>query len=198
MREEFLRAARQNPKSPIADAVRGIERTQFEGRRAERRAKELEKLGGRFEYIGNNWLNQIMGNPITISIRDLRKEWGEELLPQLSNSEVSERPQIISRLAKGLMLSENLNSSYRVTVASVILNNPLGELSQMFITKKISPASKVFLQAISDISGYSRKQKALFGNFMNGRKDLQGSVTLPQTFPAVAEWLVQQNNTAKT
>lgn len=51
MKEEFLKLARENPKSPIAGFVRGVERTQQEELQAERRTRDIERWGRRFEYI---------------------------------------------------------------------------------------------------------------------------------------------------
>ena len=196
MREAFRKAAEQNPNSPTTKIVKGVAQSQWKERQAQRHARELEKLGGRFEYIGKKYLSHRVGSYVSISMRALKEEW-HELPPLLANIEESERPELISSLAKGLMLSENLNSSYHSVVAARILNNSLDELSQMLSRKRFSMASLVFFDVISDISGHSKEQKASFRDFMNKRDDLHGSVSLPQVFPAVAEWLVQQNNAAK-
>jgi hypothetical protein len=160
---------------------------QYREGQVERRKRELDKLGGRFEYIGREWLTHGMVNSVVR--RKVKEEW-HELPPLLANIEEGERPQLISRLAKSLRLSENSNSSYRV-IAARILNNRLEGPSQMLSTKRFSTVSEVFFEYISDIAGYSKEQKALFRDFMNKREDLNGSISLPQTFPAVAEWLVQ-------
>jgi len=194
MREAFRKAANQNPDSKLAGVIKNIEYSQYTERRAERHARELEKLGGRFEYVGNMWLNRIMGNPIPILRTELRREWHQELLLQLHNNiEENDRPQLISRIADGLMLSERSNSSYKVISERTILSHPFRGLSD----ERFSPASKYFFQIVADISGYSENEKTDFRNFVVERVDIHGYSKLTDVFPAVAEWLVQQYNTAK-
>lgn len=189
MREAFLKLARENPKSPIAGIVRGVELTQSEELQAERRTRDLERWGRKFEYIGNSWFHRHGPD----SVEKIREEW-PRLQQLLAGMQESERRQMISRLADGLNVSEKkLPSEYRVMAALEMLNNPLVKVEEMFSGRGFSPASNVFIEVIGDLSGYSKEQRASFGNFMNRREDLRGSVTLPQTFPAVAEWLVQQS-----
>lgn len=199
MREAFREAARENPKSPISGVVRGVERKQYEERKAERHARELDKLGGRLEYIGRVWLNHRMRNHVSISMRTLKEEW-KELPPLLANIEESERVELIGRLAKGLMLSEErTNAYYKQTAIRRILENPLEDIQAIFAKKtRFSPASEAFFEALTDICGYSKEQKASFKEFMSSREDLSGLVRLPQTFPAVAEWLVQSRNDSQS
>lgn len=142
-----------------------------------------------FEYIGNSWFYRDGPD----SVEKIREEW-PRLQQLLAGMQESERRQMISKLADGLGISEKgLNDYYRKLAITIMLNNPVEEMAQMFNQKKFSPASKVFFEALSDISGYSKEQKVLFRDFMNKREDLQGSVTLSQIFPAVAEWLVQES-----
>lgn len=203
MREAFRRAVEKKPGTKIEDILKKVDRSQYKERRAERHAGDLERMGGRFERIGSSWLYLRLG-PLAMppiqgltSDKKIREEW-QRLQTPLVNMSKNERPQMISKLTDGLELSEEgLNAYYRQLVVGEILDNPLGQVQEMFSKTRFSSASKAFFGVLSDISGYSKEQRTSFKDFMNKRKDLRGSVSLPQTFPAIAEWFVQQSNVTK-
>lgn len=189
MKEALIKAARKNPKSPLANVVRNVEQAQNEERHAERKARELGKLGGRFEYVGKVWLNHKMGN--SVFVKTLREEW-KELPPLLANIDENNRAELVAKLAKGLMLWENINSSYDILLRSTTLKNPLKQQQRRSYERKFSPEAQLFLAVVGEISGNSQEQQASFLNSMsNSRKLPQGLVSLDQTFPLIGEYLVQ-------
>lgn len=191
MREAFQKALKEKSNPVLKDVLERADRLQHKER-------ELENLKRRFRYIGESWvrLKEYHAFPTGkgLSSEDKVKEAWQRTYPLLVKISKEKRPQVVNQLAEGLNISEeNLNRNNRIRFVSSILGNPLGELSNALSTNRFSPASIVFFEDIGRISGYSREQNVLFKDFMYQRNDLHGSVLFPQTFPAVADWLIAQS-----
>ena len=192
IRAALQRALSEKPNRSIRKMFVDAERSQYEERETRRHRIELDKLGGRFEWIGSVWSNQIMGKSIVISVKEVKQEW-QELLSRLASTEEEERTQLISKLAHGLMLSEDQD------LEGIRRNIVVGDNQNIFDRKRFTPASRVFLRTVAELSDYSAKQSKSFEGFVNKRVDWShGLVTLPQTFPVVADWFVQSRNSPQS
>jgi hypothetical protein len=161
----------------------------------DRRKQEAEKLGGRFEHTGISWYHLILDIP-NMTARDIKKQWKEELLPQLASIEESERHEIIAHLARGLYLSEYPNSSGQRNLSRrTPLSQNLEKFLQGFNSERFSPSSKVFFMVIAQLSEYSKDELNSFEDFLRKKGRLpHKNVKLEQTFPVVADWLVQSRS----
>lgn len=193
MGEKDIRAAFDKALATKPDpAIKGMLNEAASQQYKDRRHQWAVKLGGRFEHAGMSWFHLTVGIP-NMSARDIKKQWKEELLPQLSSIEENERPEIISRLAKGLLLSEDPRSDgQRVLSTRSYLSQNMEKFVRRFNSKRFSPASKVFFRVVAQLSEYSSDELNLFGDFLkeNGRLP-DKDVKLEQAIPAVAEWLIQ-------
>ena len=68
---------------------------------------------------------------------------------------------------------------------------PLGYSGDNFSRIYFTRPSIFFMEAVSDISGHSEKQKQEFREFMVKKSGLTGRVGLPQLFPAISQWVDQ-------
>ena len=199
--EALRKALEENPDSKLAPAIKSVNQAQAKELKVEKHRKELERLGGRFEYLGRSWYH--LGTGFTRSypskelnsIVEIRKEW-QNLQARFIYLQKSDRLQMLAKLAIGMDLSEGHTADfYRKLAFNEMLNNPLQVVQEIFRDVRFSPASIAFLGALSDISEHNDAKKASFNDFMGKRKDLRGLVKLPQIFPAVADWFVQQQPT---
>ena len=187
VRNALQRALSETPNPIIKGMLREAATNQYK----DRRKNEAEKLGGRFEHTGMSWHHLIINTP-NMTARDIKKRWKEELLPQLKNIEEAERPQVIARLAEGLYLSENPQSSERYLTFLTDLSQNMNKFLRRFSPERFSPPSKAFFMVIAQLSEYSRDELKTFGDFLRERDRLpRAGVTIQQTFPVIADWLVQ-------
>jgi len=195
IRLAFQKALDVKPDPAISAMLKETDRVQYEDRRKE----VAKKLGGRFAHTGMFWYHLIIGIP-NMTERDIKKQWKEELLPQLANIEETERPEIISGLAKGLYLSESPNSTgQRVLSTRSHLSQNMEKFLQGFNSKRFSPSSKVFFMVVAQLSEYSRDDLNSFGDFLRKKDRLpHENIRLEQTFSVVADWLVKPKNNTQS
>lgn len=192
MLEAFRKAAKQNPNSEATGIFKGVEHSQYVTRQARKHERGLEKLGGEFENIGGRWLGYLQEK--SLSAKQIREDW-RNLLPRLANIQEGERTGLITRLAKGLMLSEDNTNSDRYTMPGPLFKYS-GHFQEIPNGVRLSPQSTYFIGAVSELHGDYGKEGTSLIDFVGSRGDSRGLVRLPKVLPVVAEWLVQQSNAA--
>lgn len=178
MREALNQFAQQDPDSPIARDVRRV-------RREDARKRELEKLSGEFSQVGRQWLQEY-------ALSELRSKW-DSLKTNFARLPSNDQAQMLSKLASGMQISEDQNSRYHRFAITTALEKSIANLKSRLGRAQFSPASRVFVEALSELAGYSPEERSAFKKFLYQSNDLKGLVKSPQIFPLVARWLVKQN-----
>lgn len=187
MREAFRRASEENLHSPLVPVIKGVNQIQAAERIRRIEERRFAQLRNQFYNLGQMWLDTKADLGIfRIPIEEKREQWLQSLT-SLKERPPKERIELLKALASGMLMENGMPSS----LVEEGLSDPLGyNLDAMLLGISFTPQSILFMEAISDMSSHSRKQKQEFRDFMIEKSGLTGrGVGLPQLLPAISRWL---------
>ena len=194
MYEAFRKAAKEKPRDPTARDVFKVSDNQRQEKQVERKAKEVEGLKTEFRAIGSNWF-LLKGNPVKASWQrvtetSLKQNW-QRAIAKLSRFDADQQASALDNFSQGMDLSEeHLHPAYyRVEAELSSIWSKIDLLRRLRGRRQsLSPVSRMYIEVVKDIAGYSDEQKKSLDEFMEANLP-QERVQLPQTIKTLTLWL---------
>ncbi len=189
MQEAFRKAARENPKSNLADKVYGSVRTQ----RDNRHGTDLVYLTKDFINIGVRWKMARIVQLTRASqyLPEARQQWGVAL---------DRRRRVVRNDFEGELLlkaivEEGINPELLDRVG--YLGSFDARLQWPPQRMGLSLGSRVLVYAVSDLSRYTPEKNNEFASFIEeGRNKVLSMYDLPVVIPLVNSWLNRLNRSS--
>ena len=188
MKEAFDRARHRDPDSPMARVIKHVNKTRAVESNRQRETRLFGQLKRKFYDLGQMCLDtRVDLNISRIPIEQKKKQW-TQVLATLKDKPVEERIELLRALSSGMQLTEDItpanNSKYE---RHFPIAPPYRDSEPLGIS--FTRPSAFFMKAISDMSGYSGRQKKEFIGYVTNSTGLKGTVGLPELFPAISQWL---------
>lgn len=160
----------------------------------EREQREFDQLRKECKQAGWIWFGtridpgdrKFRDSSDDLSIEEKRRKW-TQALTSLKDRPFEQRIELLSAISSLIyMEKDHLRSVVRTSLLD--REHPLsylGAQSRVSFTSQ----SIIFIEEISDMSGYSGKQKKEFLDFIINNAGSEGKVEMPQLFPVISRWI---------
>ena len=198
MQEAFRKAVGRDPRSEFSDQVRNSDREIAANRREENQYKQLERLKGKWLKIGKQWFYLEVEVNLWTNLATNKRELRREFLNACQAIKSKSEEQIAScliQLAEGMGISEEkLHPTYRESIASWVLKNPLQQIQYELKPAHLSHPARTFVGQFASLAGYSEDQLKELDNFIHHNAGLPGKIRLADAAIPLARWVKSQHH----